>query len=1256
MQIPFRTCRQGVVPILRPLHRFTAVVPVLFIGWMIQAPALRAAGWVRAWGSNAEGQSLAPAGLNDGVSLAAGPFHSVVLRSNGTLIAWGWNLFGETNVPALLPGVAAVSANYGYTVALLTDGSVRAWGQNPAVAVPADLQAVAIAAGYDHAVALREDGTLTSWGNAPVPLPGIGPVAAVAAGRRHTLALLQDGSLAAWGEDTSGKTSLVPTVPDVIAIAAGEHHNLALRANGTVLAWGDNTHGQCSVPAGLSNVVAIAAGTHHSLALRADGTVVGWGRNDFGQATPPAALSGVVAIAAGANHSLALVGDGKPVITVPPRPRLVMLDSPMQLHVKALGQPPLAYQWFKDGVPLSGATRATFDHAAAQPEHEGLYSVLVSNALGVTTSSEVRVRVLPVPPRITVEPSDATFACGGTGTLSATAAGSSPLYYHWYFRDAPVAGATRSVLRLDPITPETAGPYHLVVTNPYGSATSRVALVTVDGQAPTIVGPATASGKQGQPFSAFIQARYSPLSFGAWGLPPGLTLDPTNGLIQGIPLQSGTFTVLLSATNACTHTTATLTLRIDSSFPVITSPPMVSGTEGESLTYQITATENPSRFAAVHLPAGLSLDPTTGLIRGVPAQAGQFDVTVAAANDWGETRSTIRFAIAPRQLGGLAIANVTYTYSSPYLLDFQFSLYDGEDPTAARPVVVPPQDLLIVAKENDRPISTNETAWLLSPRAGLGKLIKAVLVLDFSWSIASLVNGDANTNGLSDALEAMIASAQKFLEHLPAGSQVGVVEFHREDQDPVIVQPLTTDVRSVQDAIAGIWTNHVQGFPAGSRVWDAIGAALTMLGPSNVDEQRYVVFVSDGRDESSSSTVEDLIQTATNANVRIYGLAFGIERDPDDLRLLTTATSGRLVEAETPEELTAQIGQLTQDVAGQYILRWATLRRGNNAFMPSFEVHYQGLVAYSPTNPVWTNYDDPIVDTNATPPTTNYPLVTNYIIGWFHPADHAGDVTLGILRLVPDEQDGQPALTLRARYIPRFIRQIQLRYRPNWPCVVGLLSTNRGELLHGWTLSETRESDGTHVLLLRSPDPTNLLTSLPYGAFGRLLRFTFREIDSYTRAFARIEVDNSIYAGTGPQRLVIENTNEFVRVYPTLPYGTPGPWLEHYGFTGDLAAAELSDPDGDGVLTWQEYRADTDPLDPHSRLQITFVPAVPWSTFHQIVFPTSARRTYRVERSLDLQTWESLTADLPGTGRLTTVTDPQPPWTLTQAWYRVLVW
>jgi hypothetical protein len=80
--------------------------------------------------------------------------------------------------------------------------------------------------------------------------------------------------------------------------------------------------------------------------------------------------------------------------------------------------------------------------------------------------------------------------------------------------------------------------------------------------------------------------------------------------------------------------------------PVITSPLSASGNSNKSFQYQITATNSPTSYSAVGLPAGLTLNSTTGLISGSPATAGTTNVTIGATN--GSGTGTARLVITIR--------------------------------------------------------------------------------------------------------------------------------------------------------------------------------------------------------------------------------------------------------------------------------------------------------------------------------------------------------------------------------------------------------------------------------------------------------------------------------------------------------------------------------------------------------------------------------------------------------------------------------
>lgn len=83
-----------------------------------------------------------------------------------------------------------------------------------------------------------------------------------------------------------------------------------------------------------------------------------------------------------------------PSITQQPQDTAVENGKNGTLTVKAVGQP-LSYQWRKNGVAISGETKASYVVYYAQAASAGVYSVVVSNQLGVVTSTDATVTVVP---------------------------------------------------------------------------------------------------------------------------------------------------------------------------------------------------------------------------------------------------------------------------------------------------------------------------------------------------------------------------------------------------------------------------------------------------------------------------------------------------------------------------------------------------------------------------------------------------------------------------------------------------------------------------------------------------------------------------------------------------------------------------------------------------------------------------------------------------------------------------------------------
>jgi Regulator of chromosome condensation (RCC1) repeat/Putative Ig domain len=422
------------------------------------------------------------------------------------VVAWGDDYDGAASVPASLSNVVGLAAGgdyyfSGHSLALTAEGRVVAWGDNRAgqATVPAGLSnVVVVAAGGDHSLALTAEGRVLAWGDnsggqATVPA-GLSNVVSVAAGGAHSLALTAEGRVVGWGQNDSGQTSVPANLNNVVAVAAGASQSLALTAEGRVVAWGDNSEGQATVPGWLSNVVAVAAGYSFSLALRADGNVVAWGSmfddKVLWPIIPPLIISGgMVAVSAVADRCLMLTSGG---------------------GVRSWG-----YTTWNEPIEPAGLSNVV---AVAG----GGYHVLALTGLPTGTAAPKLVGS-----RFLVGTVDHPFYYRILAKNGVTTYGANGL---------PPGLVVDSVSGLITGQPTQAGNFAVAVSaaNARGSDQWIVTLA-VNLPLPRLVG-GLVQAVFGSGFSYQVVTVNAPDWLGASGLPPGLMIDPSSGVISGTPL------------------------------------------------------------------------------------------------------------------------------------------------------------------------------------------------------------------------------------------------------------------------------------------------------------------------------------------------------------------------------------------------------------------------------------------------------------------------------------------------------------------------------------------------------------------------------------------------------------------------------------------------------------------------------------------------------------------------------------------------
>ena len=152
------------------------------------------------------------------------------------------------------------------------------------------------------------------------------------------------------------------------------------------------------------------------------------------------------------------------------------------------------------------------------------------------------------------------------------------------------------------------------------------------------------------------------------------------------------------------------------SAPVITSSLMASGNQGSPFTYTITATNTPTSYSATGLPAGLSINTTTGIISGTPTVSGTFNITITATNGIGSDNQTLVLTLGtgPCLSEGFESGFPTAWINSGaniggQVCDGSNGLYfNGTGDYVVTSPVTNPQTLTFLKKR-----SSNATAWTL---------------------------------------------------------------------------------------------------------------------------------------------------------------------------------------------------------------------------------------------------------------------------------------------------------------------------------------------------------------------------------------------------------------------------------------------------------------------------------------------------------------------------------------------------------------
>jgi hypothetical protein len=339
------------------------------------------------------------------------------------------------------------------------------------------------------------------------------------------------------------------------------------------------------------------------------------------------------------------------------------------------------------------------------------------------------------------------------GTPAATG-GTAPL--SWSVTGGPLPDG----LTLDPSTGEIAGTptgtgtssFTLRVTDAAGASATQDESVDVLPEL-AITSDPFPGGEVGAPYAATPAATGGTGSYG-WAvvgsLPAGLSLDPSTGALTGTPTTAGTATFALVLSDGGSPVADQQESVSVTAGPSVTSDPLPGGEVGApyDVTPAMAGGTGPFTWSVGDgtLPAGLTLDPTTGEVAGTPTDPGTATFTLRTTDGLGVTGTQTEsvdvvpsLSVAP---GPLVTGETGVAYDATPAMaggtgPFTWSVGDGTLPAgldldAATGAVTGTPTV---------PGTSTFTVRVTDPRGGVSSASESVTVVDVPSVVPATVDG-----------------------------------------------------------------------------------------------------------------------------------------------------------------------------------------------------------------------------------------------------------------------------------------------------------------------------------------------------------------------------------------------------------------------------------------------------------------------------------------------------------------------------------
>jgi len=417
------------------------------------------------------------------------------------------------------------------------------------------------------------------------------------------------------------------------------------------------------------------------------------------------------------------------------------------------------------------------------------------------------------------------------------------------------------------------------------------------------------------------------------------------------------------------------------------------------------------------------------------------------------------------QFEKIQFKNINKAHQTPSNVKYIFSLRDQYN----HAVLIEPSELdwnSLKIWENEKEIDYMESRAFLSTQDDFQ--LQVMLVLDFSSSMKKNING----------IKTMVKGANVLIDSLKETHQIGVIEFHKPDAPPSILQPFVTNKSTAINAITNFASEEI--YSDFSICWDAVYMGLEQF-PSKHDPKvfRALLFISDGFDNSSVVKPKEIADLAIKLNVHIYNIGVGKVHQEKVLKAISKTTGGTYVHAKDMCVLLERFQTIIRDLGGQYKVSYITPKKPRDGvFDIKCEIAYKGL--------------------KSSPPLT----------GKIDATAIYGDTSEGIIDFSTtiNKKHKKAEIFMWCEHTPRYVREFHFYLEKVKPYSISLVPESEGGLCENWKIVD----EGNGWFRLTSPDSTDPKHDLEFGNSGTICKITVDKIEE-DQTVILFKLDNSVY-------------------------------------------------------------------------------------------------------------------------------------------------